>query len=99
MLGNLFGKHEDNKNRADLDRAYYARRKAYLQAKEEKRLENARAAGVRDADKLANQQPFYQKLVNGGAWLLRDLSDGAGKVNTDALFSWDEKPKRKRRKH
>ena len=76
-----------------------AAEEAYLEAYKERRVENAKVIAQRDADKLANQQPFYQKLVSGGAWLLKDLSDGAGKVNTDALFSWETKPKRKRRKH
>jgi hypothetical protein len=72
---------------------------AYIEAKKQRRIENAKTAGVRDADGLVNQKPFYQKLMGGASWLIKDLSEGAANVNPDALFTFDDpKPKRKRRR-
>jgi hypothetical protein len=87
------------KRQEDLDSDYYKRRKAYKDAKEEQRLKNAREAGIRDANKLANRKPFYQKLIGAGVSLGKDVIQGAAKTNPDVFFSWDTpKPKRKRRK-
>ena len=92
----LFG-NRDKKKQADLDALYYERQKAYNQAKQEQRIKNARAAGIRDAEREAHRQPFYQKLIGAGMALGKDVMAGASKTNPDVFFSFD-KPKPKKRK-
>lgn len=71
---------------------------AYIEAKKAQRIKNAKLAGERDANNLLNQKPFHEKLLSGASWLMRDLSDGARNVNTDALFTFDDPPAKKRRR-
>ena len=88
-----------NKTKDDLDAEYYERQKAYNKAKQEQRLKNARAAGIRDAEREANRKPFYKKLAGVGMALGKDMLDGASKTNPDVFFSFDKpKPKRRRQK-
>ena len=86
-----------NKTKDDLDAEYYERQKAYNQAKQEQRIKNARAAGIRDAEREAHRKPFYQKLIGAGMALGKDVMAGASKTNPDVFFSFD-KPKPKKRK-
>jgi hypothetical protein len=73
--------------------------KVYIDAKIEQRKKNAVAAGIADANKLANQKPFYQKLIGVGVGLGKDIVQGASKTNPNVFFNFDEPtPKRKRRK-
>jgi hypothetical protein len=73
--------------------------KAYIDAKIEQRKKNAVAAGIADANKLANQKPFYQKVMGVGMALGKDVMAGASKTNPGVLFNFDEpKQPRKRRK-
>ena len=62
--------------------------KAYVEAKVSQRIENAKAKGVADANRLANQKPLYQKLMGAAATVGKDLVKGSGNVNTDAFFTW-----------
>lgn len=78
---------------------YRARMKAYNDAMQEQRLKNARAKGIADANKLANQKPFYQKVIGVGMAVGKDIMAGAGKTNPNVFFNMDgPKPKRKRRR-
>jgi hypothetical protein len=77
---------------------------AYLETLEEERIKNAREKAKRDAANLANQQPFYKKLINLGGAIAKDL--GNIQPNPDALINFNDEPsprkkrsKRKRRKN
>jgi hypothetical protein len=72
---------------------------AYLEAKIAQRKKNAVAAGIADANKLANRKPFYQKVIGFGTALGKDIIQGASKTNPDVFFNWDDStPKRRKRK-
>jgi hypothetical protein len=75
---------------------------AYALAKKERRIENAKRKAVLDADKLANQKPFYQKVIGAASAITKDLASGASQMNPDALFTWNDEPqsqgRRQRRK-
>lgn len=103
VFGGLFKQQKPDPHREELKRLEAKRQKeidnAYIEAKTQRRIENAKNAGVRDADSIVNQKPFYQKLMGGASWLIRDLSEGAAKTNPEVFFSWDEpQTKRKRRR-
>ena len=84
--------HQEDKHRKDINQAY-------IDAKVEQRIKNAKLAGVNDANKLANHKPFYQKLVGVGMALGKDVMKGSSKTNPNVLFNFNQpKPKRKRRK-
>jgi hypothetical protein len=96
----LFGTPEDRRHKREveeLDQNYYKRRKVYNQTLEQQREKNARAAAIRDADKIANRKPFYQKVMGVGLALGKDMVHGASKTNPGVLFNFDE-PKQQRRK-
>lgn len=105
MLGGLFKQKKPDPHHEELKRLEAKRQKeidtAYIDAKTQRRIENAKAAGARDADELLNQKPFYQKLAGGAGWLMRDLSAGAARSNPNVLFSFDDPPQRqvKRRRN
>ena len=80
----------ESKHQKDID-------KAYIDAKVEQRIKNARVAGANDANKLVNQKPFYQKVMGVGMMLGKDLVSGASKTNPGVLFNFDQ-PKTTRRK-
>ena len=83
--------HQEDKHRKDINQAY-------IDAKVEQRIKNAKLAGVNDANKLANQKPFYQKVMGVGLALGKDMVKGASKTNPGVLFNFDEpKQPRKRR--
>lgn len=71
---------------------------AYEQAKTQRRIENAKTKGIQDADKIFNYQPLYKKLLNGGKWLLQDLSEGAANTRPEVFFNMDDEQPRRRRK-
>ncbi len=92
----IFGKQKDREN---LDPNYYRRRKIYNETLEEEREKNARATAKRDAQKIANQVPFYQKVINVAGKLGKDIIENAPNTNPDVLLSFDDKkPKRKTKK-
>lgn len=104
MFGGLLKQKKQDPRKEELKRLEAKHQKqidqAYIDAKTQRRIENAKAAGIRDADNLVNQKPFYQKLMGGAQWLVKDLSEGASRVNPDALFTFDTpQPKRKRRRN
>jgi hypothetical protein len=103
VLGGIFRQQKPDPHKEELKRLEAKRQKeidqAYIDTKTQRRIENAKAAAVRDADALANQKPFYQKLMGGASWLIKDLSEGAANVNPDALFTFDDpQPSRNRRR-
>lgn len=69
---------------------------AYLTKLKEQRIKNAEAKAIQDAHNLANQKPFYQKIIGAGTAILKDLSNI--EPNPDALINFNDQP-RKRRKH
>lgn len=72
---------------------------AYHKKLKEQRIKNAEAAAIRDADNLANQKPFYQKVIGLGNAVLKDLTAASANINPDALINFnDDKPKPKKRK-
>lgn len=91
------------KRKEALNRPNTKAEEAYLKKLEEQRIKNAEAKAIEDANQLANQKPFYQKVMGMGTALLRDLGDVAANTNPNALINFDEeKPKRtnpKRRKN
>jgi hypothetical protein len=72
---------------------------AYINAKGERRIENAKLAGQRDADRLANQKPFYQKVINLASNVGKDLVKASNNVNPDALISFDKPTQTKTKRH
>lgn len=101
MLG-LFKQQKPDPRKEELKRLEIKHQKeidlAYVEAKTKRRIENAKNAGIRDADNLVNQKPFYQKVMGGASWLIKDLSQGAANVNPDVLFTFDDPPRNKRRR-
>lgn len=71
---------------------------AYVDAKVNRRIENAKIAAIRDADKMANKKPFYKILGGVAANMGKDLIKGAANADPNVFFTFDEKPKRRRRK-
>ena len=72
---------------------------AYDLAKKIRRIENAKQKGVMDADKLANQKPFYQKVIGAASAIGKDLMQASSNVNPDALITFNEpEPQRQHRK-
>ena len=63
---------------------------AYELAKKERRIENAKRKAVLDADKLANQKPFYQKVMGAASAIGKDLMQASSNVNPDALFTFND---------
>jgi hypothetical protein len=99
ILGDPERRRKRQKQQEDLDHNYYKRQKAYNDAKEKERERIATIKGTQDAQKIANQKPFYQKLMGAAATIGKDLVKNSSNMNTNALFSWDDPaPKRKRRK-
>lgn len=102
-FGLFSGKSKKRRDEEDTEE-YKARKKAYNDALQEQRLKNARAKGIADANKLANQKPFYQKVMGVGTAIVKDLSapppkGGGFNFDSNSLFSWETpKPKRKRRR-
>ena len=90
---------KNNQTQTNLDANYYKRQQAYNQALEAQRIENAKAKGVADANRLANHKPFYQKVLGVVTNIGKDLVKASGNVNPDALITFDEPKERQRRKH
>lgn len=92
MLG-LFRKPQPKKKTPSDNKAQTAYQKAY----DEQRIKNATQKGIEDANRLANQQPFYKKVLNAASAVTKDFAEGASKTNPDALFTFDDpKPQRRR---
>ena len=72
--------------------------KAYIEAKVNRRIENAKIKGIADADKMANQKPFYQKLMGAAATVGKDMIKQSSQTNTDVLFNFGETKKPRHRK-
>ena len=97
-FGLFSGKSKKRREEEDTEE-YRARMKAYNDALQEQRLKNARAKGTADANKLANQKPFYQKVLGLGMAVGKDIMKGASNTNPNVFFNMDgPKPKRKRRR-
>lgn len=73
---------------------------AYREAKAQRRIENARQAGIRDADRLANKKPFHMKLLEVGKAVLRDMSTNEpNNFNFEYRDPFEQpQPKKKRKK-
>lgn len=74
---------------------------AYIDSKIQQRIINAKAAGVADANKLANRKPLHEKLMGLAATVGKDMVKSGGNKNFNSLFTLDDNqaPKRKRRKN
>ena len=97
LLG-LFKKEQPVKSQAQIDQEAKDEEEvqaAYRLALKEQRIKNAKQQAIIEADKRVNQKPFYQKVIGAATAIGKDLASGAGNMNPDALFTWDE-PQSKR---
>ena len=72
----------------------------YRQAKKEQRMKNAKQRAIQDADKIANQKPFYQKVMSTVTAIGKDVMESASNIhpNNDALFTFDNESERQKKR-
>jgi hypothetical protein len=100
LLG-LFKKDQPPKSQAQIDQEAKDEEEvqaAYRLSLKEQRIKNAKQQGIIEADKRVNQKPFYQKVIGAASAIGKDLASGAGNMNPDALFTWDEPQGKRQRK-
>lgn len=88
--------HKNKETITILDAHYYERQKAYNEALNNQRIENAKIKAKADADRLANKKPFYQKLIGIADTIGKDLIKNASNTNPNALITFDNPPREKR---
>lgn len=72
---------------------------AYEKAKKERRIENAKRIGIQDADRLANQKPFYKKVMGALVAVGKDLVENAPNTDPSILFNMDDTPRKRKKRN
>lgn len=72
---------------------------AYEKAKKERRIENAKRIGIQDADRLANQKPFYKKVMGALVAVGKDLVENAPNTDPSVLFNMDDTPRKRKKRN